>query len=380
MKGHIRKRGKSWCIVLELDRDENGKRRQRWHSGFRTKREAEDEMAKLINEQREGIYVEPNRITVGDHLREWLQTYGSNLATRTFAHWSEVCERYLIPNLGAIRLKELKAAHLDRYYAEMLASGRLHGKGGLARATVHKHHRIMHLALERAIKWSRLRINPARNAEPPTPDTPQIAALNEAEIGDLLKATLGTDLYLPVLLSVTTGLRRGELLAIQWGDINDDKLSVRRSVEQTTEGLRFKPPKTKKGARTVTLPAFVVDALRKHKAKQAETRLLIGRGYQDRDLVLCEGDGSIRSPDRLSVTFRRFVRRSGLKRCRWHDLRHSHATHLLSMGQNPKVVSERLGHARVGFTLDTYAHVLEGQQEAAAAKVDEAFGAIVQTK
>ena len=158
--------------------------------------------------------------------------------------------------------------------------------------------------------------------------------------------------------------------ALKWADVAGDQLQVLRAVEQSKEGLRLKPPKTKKGKRKIHLPQLLVDALKRHRAEQAKIRLQKGLGYRDQDLIFCNIDGSLWPPDAFSTAFRRLARKAGL-RCRLHDLRHSHATQLLGdLKINPKVVSERLGHSRVGFTLDTYAHVLEGMQEEAAAKME----------
>ena len=143
-------------------------------------------------------------------------------------------------------------------------------------------------------------------------------------------------------------------------------------MEQTKEKLQLKAPKTKKSARTINLPALLIDALKQHKVEQAKIRLQMGPGYKDQNLVFCNVEGGLWSPDAFTGAFRRLVRGAGLH-CRFHDLRHTHATQLLNLKINPKVVSERLGHCRVGFTLDTYAHVLDGMQEEAAEKVNDAL-------
>jgi integrase len=177
---------------------------------------------------------------------------------------------------------------------------------------------------------------------------------------------------MPVMLAVTTGLRRGELLGLRWSnvDLATGTITVVQSLEQTKDGLRFKSPKTHRSRRSIALPTITVEALRSHRAKQAEERLALGPAYDDHDLVCPRPGGSPWPPDVFSTTFAAMLRRSNLKPIRFHDLRHSHATHLLKAGIHPKVVSERLGHSKVGITLDTYSHVLPGIQEEAIRRLD----------
>ena len=374
MRGHVRKRGKSsWALVIDLGRDANGKRRQKWHSFKGTKKGAEAEITRLLESMRTGTYVEPQRLTVNDLLERWLSSRESKVGARTLAVYREIVKKHLAPALGALRLEKLQPFHLDEYYEKKLREGRSDGKGGLAPASVAKHHRILHAAFETALRWNWLSHNPSDRADPPTPEGREMASLDEAGIGKLLEAAANSELHVPVLLAVTTGLRRGEFLALRWSDLNGNRLTICRALEQTGEGLTFKTPKTEKSARTIALPAFVVEELRRHKAVQAQVRLQIGPHYADEGLVFCRPDGSPLSPGGFSIAFRRLVRSAGLK-LRLHDLRHSHATHLLALGIHPKVVSERLGHSRVAFTLDVYSHVLEGMQDEAAAKVDAALG------
>ena len=197
-------------------------------------------------------------------------------------------------------------------------------------------------------------------------------ALDEKEMAALLKLVQGTRLYMPILLGVSGGMRRGEILALRWQDLDLEtgRAVICRSLEQTREGLRFKLPKTDRGRRTVVLPSFTCDTLRTHRVEQAKNRLALGPAYHDRDLICPREDGSPWPPDMLSTAFAALVRRSGLSHVRFHDLRHTHATQLLKQGVHPKIVSERLGHSNIGITLDTYSHVLPGMQEDAMAVFD----------
>ena len=198
-------------------------------------------------------------------------------------------------------------------------------------------------------------------------------ALDETESVWLLEAARGTRLYVPILFAVTTGVRRGELLAVRWVDISlaSPTVSIRRSLEQTRKGLRFKETKNSRG-RLIDLPAILVDALREHQAKQDGYREMLGKGYEDHDLVFAREDGSIWKPESFTTEYFEFTRKIGVK-VRFHDLRHSHASQLLKAGVSPKIVSERLGHSTVGITLDVYSHVLPGMQREAAQKIDFAL-------
>ena len=178
-----------------------------------------------------------------------------------------------------------------------------------------------------------------------------------------------------MLLGVTTGMRRGEIVGLMWTcvDLTAGTLRVTRSIEQSKSGLAVKAPKTAKGRRTIPLPSLTVAALRTHKAEQGREKLRLGPAYDDQGLVCARPDGTVWKPDSLSAAFQRFVRNHKLTRIRFHDLRHTHATQLLLQGVHPKVVAERLGHSTIVVTLDTYSHVVPGLQEAAARQLDRAL-------
>ena len=212
------------------------------------------------------------------------------------------------------------------------------------------------------------------------PERQQMRALDENETATLLTVTSGTRYGVPIILAITGGLRRGEILALKWQDVDFEsgRAVICRSLEQTREGLRFKLPKTDRGRRTVVLPSFTLDALRAHRIEQAKQRLSLGPAYQDNDLICPREEGSPWPPDMLSTAFAALVRRSDLSHVRLHDLRHTHATQLLKQGVHPKIVSERLGHSNIGITLDTYSHVLPGMQEDAVIAFDTALRSTMQ--
>lgn len=383
MKGHVKKRGNTWSIVYDLGRDIDGKRRQKWKGGFRTRRVADAALNKILHELNSGAYVEPSRTSVADYLRKWLKDYAKHhVSGRTYVRYEEIVEKHLIPVFGRNVLAELRPAQISAYYSEALTNGRLNGKGGLSPKTVRQHHAVLRKALENAVQWQMINRNPAAAVSPPKTKNKEMAALNDSQIAELLQSAEGTQHYLPVLLAVTTGMRRGEIFGLRWQDVDLDRatLCVRRTAEVVNGKVSFKEPKTQKGRRVIDLLPLTVEALRSHRRAQAEIRVQLGASYQDNGLICCRADGSPINADTFTKAFGQIVKKTGLPHCRFHDLRHSHATSLLVQGIHPKIVSERLGHANINITLDTYSHVLPGLQKEAALKLNDSLAAAIENQ
>ncbi len=374
MKGHIRKRGKSsWEIAIDLGRDAQGKRRQKFHTVRGTKRDAQHRLNEILHELDTGTYVEPQNMTVAEFLAKWLVHIETKVGRKTFSRYAEICQCHIVPALGHLQLTKIHPLHIQETYALALKAGRLDGKGGLSAQTVVHHHRVLRAALGRAVKWRLLARNPADAVDPPRPNKREMRALDEVETARLLRAAETTRLYVPLLVAVTTGLRRGELLALRWRDIEGDILRVNQAVEQIKGRISFKQPKTSSANRNIALPSITVEALRRHRAQQNKERLMLGLDYQDNGFVFCQPDGRVWLPDRFTAAFCRLRAKANIGHVRFHDLRHTHATQLLRQGIHPKVVSERLGHSTVGITLDTYSHVLPGMQELAVLRFEESL-------
>jgi integrase len=364
--------------VIQVGHYENGRPRYKWTTVKGGKREAQRELNRLLAEMQAGAYVEPSRLTLAQYLDRWLADYAkTNVSDKTYEGYEEFVRVHLKPALGRHPLAKLRPVDIQAYYSEKLQNGRRDGKGGLSARTVLHHHRVLREALQQAVKWQLLVRNPADAVEPPRPEGKEMPVLDEAGTATLLQAARGTRLYLPVLLAVTTGMRRGEILGLRWQDVDlkAATLAVRQSLQRTKAGTALKQPKTQKSRRLIALPSVTVDALARHRGEQAEQKRSLGPGYQDRGLVAAAEDGTPFFPNAFSHAFADLVARAGVERVRFHDLRHSHATQLLLHGVHPKIVSERLGHATIGITLDTYSHVLPGMQEEAARKVDRALRA-----
>ena len=375
MRGHIRKRGNKWSVVVDVGRDpETGRRKQKWHSGFDTRRDANRALTEILSRLERGTYVEPSKETVAVYLSSWLDAQRARLRPSTLASYDGNVKAHIIPALGPVPLQRLTAGHLDVLYADLLQNGRTDGRGGLGPRTVRYVHVILKRALSDAVRKSRLVRNPADQADPPSASASKATALRTwtaAEVRMFLAHVHDDRLYAAWLMAATTGMRRGELLGLRWRDL--DLEAGRAKIVQTlisqASGPAVSQPKTAKGRRSVALDPATVAALKAHRTRQNSERLALGPTYEGRDLVFCREDGSPVWPRSFSRGFDRLAEAAGLPRIRLHDLRHTHATLALEGGVHPLVVSERLGHSKVSITLDTYSHVTPALEEDAAAKV-----------
>jgi integrase len=381
MKGHIRPRGKgTWAIILDLDRGSDGKRNQKWHTFKGNKRDAEKELARLLHELNTGTYVLPAQETVGEFLEAWLRDYAAlRVSPRTLQAYQHQVKAHLIPRIGRVRLDRLTPAVLQKLYADLLVDGHRKRVGGISGATTQNIHNLLRSALGVAVKQGRLARNPCDAAEPPRREKREMSTLSAEEVARLLDAARGKWIYTPILIAICTGMRRGEVLALRWQDVDLERglIRVSRSLEQTTGRLRFKETKTGK-SRAVAIPQILIDELRRHKGRQAEQRLAVGPVWENHDLVIAQDDGTPLSPDGLGIAFRRLITRVNVPRVRLHDLRHSAATLLLERGVNVKVIAEMLGHSSPNLTLSTYAHCVETMQRAAAEQMDAVFAKCLQ--
>jgi integrase len=381
MKGHIRERSPGrWAIVIDR-RDAAGKRKRKWHSFSGTKRQAQVECARLISEMRGGTYIGPSKITMAQHMERWLDHVKSQISPRTHERYCEIVRKNIIPPLGAIYLTKLRPVQISDAYAKALANGRLDGKGGLAPTTVVYMHRLIKHALAQAVRWELLSRNPADAVSPPKIERATLNTFDMAQTVELIEALRGTRVMIPAMLGVLCGLRRGEIAALRWRnvDLQSGRLTIVESAEQTAAGVRYKPPKSGRG-RMVALSGTITEELRAHRLQQAQELLRLGIRQGDATFVYAREDGEPMQPRSLTRAWQTAIGKIKLPRVRFHDLRHAHATHLLSNGVHPKVASERLGHSRVGITLDLYSHVLPGMQEDAAARVDDALRLAVQKR
>ena len=286
-----------------------------------------------------------------------------------------MAEAQIIPHLGNIALQKLDTADIQSWHGKLLASG---GKGGrsLSARTVGHAHRVLHRALARAVAGKKVFRNVANIEKPPRVDDVEVAILRGEQIGTVLDKLAGHALYPIVITALGTGLRRGELMALAWSAVNLDTgtVWVERSVEETKAGLRFKPPKSKAGRRTVPLSPEVIDALREHRRGQLETRVALGLGKLPEDaLVFCGPEGGPMSPDKLSRDWSRLVVSRKLPKVSFHALRHTHVSILIDEGLDVLSVSRRIGHGSPALTLKVYSHLFSCKDDRAVAAISRAL-------
>jgi integrase len=360
----------SYRIRYSLGRDPvSGKRKWGTATVRGTRREAERELVRLLRTVDTGEHVDPSRMTVGDWLDLWMQTTQAEVAPNTHERYAVIVRCYLKPSLGSIGLQRLTPSDIQKAYNNF-------DRKPSPRTRRHIH-TLLKSALGRAVEQQALSRNPADALKRlPKVEIEPIATLTVEQSSRLLKAICHTTTYWPTLIALATGMRRGEILALRWKNLDLDKgtITVMESLEQTKAGLRFKPTKTDK-ARAVPLPKFALDELRAWKRQQAENLLRVGVRQRPDGLVCAREDGKPKQPASLTHEFTYLIGRvKDLPKVRFHDLRHSHATQLLSAGVHPKIVQERLGHSTIAITMDLYSHVSETMQSDATARLDQAYG------
>ena len=364
----IYRKNQRWYVQVDVPAGPDGKRRRRSVGGFRTKREAKAAEAEALRRIRDGVLVEPSRLTVGAYLTElWLPSMASQVRATTLGGYRHNVRAYIVPRLGDIPLQRLSTARVGAFYGELVASGGQKGRP-LSPKTVRYVHTTLRRALRDAVADGLVVRNVAAQARPPRARRVEMHTWTAAEVGAFLASVREDRLYAAWLLLATLGLRRGELLGLRWPDV--DLTSGRIAIRNTLVMVDGKPamaePKTAKGRRSLTLAPQVLEAVRVHRAHQAAERLSWGADYTDSGLVVTTEDGRPMHPESLSSLFVRQAKRAGLSPIRLHDLRHSVASILLAKGVHPKVVSEQLGHATIALTPDTYSHVIPSLQQEAA--------------
>jgi integrase len=373
MKGNLTRRGKtSWRLKFDTGRDPiTGRRVTKFVTLRGTRRQAQEEAAKIIAGTATGEYVERSKTMVADYLRSWLSGL-HGLAGKTRQEYGRLITQLVIPHLSNHELQQLRPAHIADWHAKLLASGGKNGRPLSARTVGHAHH-VLHTALERAVGTELLARNVAHAISPPKVALTEIAALKADEIAPVLAALKGYKLEAIAVLALSTGARRGEILALRWGDVDLTAGTIRiaRSLEQTTGSLKFKQPKTARGTRTISLPAAAVEALQVHRKRQLEQRMALGQGKLVAEtLVFSTIDGEPMSPNGLSRDWGNFVRAQGLPLVSFHGLRHSHVSALIASGVDPLTISRRIGHANVSTTTNVYGHLFKQTDTTAATAIE----------
>ncbi|HAV10367.1 MAG TPA: site-specific integrase [Dehalococcoidia bacterium] len=372
LKGYFRLRGDNWQITVDIGRDPGtGKRKRHIETIPGTKRDAETRLRELLHSVDTGSYLRPQKVTVAQYLRDWLAEYGKpNLSPRGYERYSGIINKHLIPDLGAVPLAQLKAEHLQKHYSVKLDSG-------LNPRTVRYHHAVIHKALQTAVKWGKITRNVADNVDVPHFNRKDMKTWNEDEVRDFLTTAAKSPYYELFYVALYTGMRRGELLALRWQDVDFifGQISVNRSLNHLKDGSYiFAQPKSEKSRRSIAMSPSLNLLLQKYHESQALACTIRNKQLSDADLVFSLCDGKPLRPNTVTRAWQTAAKQAGVKVIRLHDARHTHASLMLKQGEHPKVVQERLGHSSISMTLDTYSHVVPVLQQAAAARFDKTLG------
>ena len=369
MAGQIYKRGdRTWQVRIFMGRDAKGKQMFHRKTVHGNKKDAERYLTAARREVDLGTFVEPAAMTINEYLDRWLRDAARpRVSRRTADGYAGLLDRYLRTPLGHKRLDKLQPLDIQKVYGEMLARG-------LSARVVRHAHSALHNALKQSVKWGLLSRNPSDLVELPKVLHKERRVLSPEEAQQFLEAANVMQHGLIFEFALLTGMRPEEYLALQWADIDLARgtAQVRRALVRHNKSWSFEEPKTARSRRTVFLPAPLLKKLSTHKRRQAEDRLKVGAAWQAFNLVFCSEQGTPHSIPNLTYRyFRPILTKAELPQIRLYDLRHSCATLLLIAEENPKVVSERLGHSTIVLTLDTYSHVLPTMQQKATAKLEK---------
>jgi integrase len=361
MSGTVERYGRGWRYRAQVGVDPaTGRRRWATKGGFATQKAARTALHTVLSDADDGLVVKRSRLTLGEYLDEWLAGARVDLKPTTIAAYGRAIDKLKL-QLGRVRLQDLTTLAVERAYHDLT-------KQGLAPKTVRNTHMVLRRALADAERLGLIVRNPAASARPPASVHTEQSTWTAAELNTFLVSVSNHRLFASFVLSATTGLRRGELLGLRWRDLDlaAGRLKVRHTIT-TVDGRPIESTtKTNKSRRLVALDAVTVAVLERHAEDQEAERLSAGSAWRETGLVFTEADGAALNPDLYSKLFTRLVGQANVPSIRLHDLRHTHATLALEAGVHPKIVSDRLGHATVGITLDLYSHVSPSLDEAAA--------------
>jgi integrase len=369
----IERRPKDACPVCGGELTETEERRRQTRAGFSTRKECLAEMNKLLVSVEERSYQAPSKATLREYLvKEWLPAIKATIRPSTYYSYTQHVECHICPHIGSVKLQQLSGSQVNRLYATLAESGGKNGKP-LSPRTIHHVHSCLHKACKDAVRWGLISRNPREAAEPPKTNGSgkEMKTWSAEQLGAFLMSVRDDRLYPLWHLVAMTGMRRGEALGLRWSDVDleNGRLSVRRALIPTNRDVVVSEPKTAKGRRVIALDPATVEVLKSQAARQLAEQREWGEAWSETGHVFTKENGEALDPETITRWFRIAVKKAMLPHVRLHDLRHTHATLALQAGIHPKVVSERLGHATVSITLDTYSHAIPAMQEEAAERI-----------
>lgn len=356
-RGSIEKRGKGYSIRYYI-----GKKLKR-ESGFKTKKEAEKALIERQAQLDKGTYVEPTKTLYKDFLMEWLEMRSKSISPQTYSTHITNAKKHIIPEIGDIPLTKLNAMAIQRLVNNLSAKG-------YESSTIKRIVDIVSGSLNYAEKMDLIVKNPCKRVEKPKIKKKEASIWDKDQILAFLRVAEKSRYYMAFLLALMTGMRQGEVLGLRWKDVDFDNkvISIRQTLSH--DGKSFQQGgKTKGSVRSINISDVTVTYLKKHRKTVLEEKLALGADYKDYDLVVCTSLGTPINPSNVRREMKKLAHEAGVPLIKFHEQRHTHASHLIMQGVNAKIVSERLGHSKVQMTLDTYSHLLPNMQ----ADVSERF-------
>ncbi len=358
-----RRKDGRWTAAITLD----GHKRKTFYG--ETRKEVQDKLNAALHEQKQGVLATGPQQTLGAYLERWLeQVVKLTLRPNTYKGYRSVTNYHLIPALGYIKLQKLSIEHLQAFFAQK--------QGQVEPSMIGYIHSVLNSALKNAVKWGLVGRNVADLVSLPHAERYEAQILTVDEARKLLEVARGSRLDALLLVAVTTGMRRGELVALHWSDVDLEKgiLQVRHTLAWV-RGMGYVEgePKTKAGRRKIMLSSRVVEVLKEHKVRQEQARIRKGEKWQEHGLIFCNIHGGYFNPGYVWRLFKKLLKKADLPDVRFHDLRHGAATVLLAAKIDLKAVSELLGHSSVAITADIYQSVLSEQQQEIVKKMDDLF-------
>jgi integrase len=352
-----------------LNKDPVTGERKKWRKTvLGTKKEAQKVLTQMETELANGINPNESKLTVAEYIGRWITDRAPYLKQKTIDGYTVNIRKYINPAIGHLKIQELKPMHIQTMYTNLLSTK-------LKAKSVLYVHRTLHKALLDARKKQIVPQNVADLVDAPRAERYKSKVFSEQELASFLTRLKYTDCEVPFTIAALTGMRRGEIMALKWDDVDfaNKTLTISRSLVPTSKGVLTNTPKSESGSRVIPLFDTLVTLLKRHQIKQKENKLKSFGNYEDNGYIYCRHDGESFAPDRLSKKFKRFLEINKLKHIRFHDLRHSYATLMLKYNVPAKIVSQILGHSNIGITLDLYSHAQLSMLREATEKIENAM-------
>lgn len=363
-----RRKDGRWSGQVTAEKDPSTGKVKRVTVYGKTRKEVQEKVRKLLNDKILGVSINPDNTTIEEWIHFYLENYKKHsVRESTFIRYESIFKLYIKANIGHILLRKLQTSDLQKFYNKIIIQK-------FSLSVIKLIHTIIYQSLKQAVKEGTLARNVAEHTLFPKKQLSEATALSKKDLAGFINFNRNHKYFLPVFLALTTGIRRGELLALLWEDIDfrQGRLKICRSLSLGRQGRAIIAEcKTEKSKRIIPLPVEISRELKLHKAKQIKQKLKMGSFFQDNGLVFCKKDGNSFTTAAFHKNFKNMLNQAGLSnKIRFHDLRHTYATLLLEAGENPKVIQELLGHANISTTLDIYSHVSSQLKEQAVEKIN----------